>query len=69
MSFAPSNATEVRRYGIIGGQHDVVLRLVKKLGKAEFVSPRRGFVLPASNPGRRSQARFALGYHLSGLQP
>ena len=31
VSLAPSDATEVRRYGIIGGQHDDVLRLLKKL--------------------------------------
>ncbi len=31
VSLAPSDGTEVRRYGIIGGQHDDVLRLIKKL--------------------------------------
>src|SRR4051794_21480801 len=31
VSLAPSASTEVRRYGIIGGQHDDVLRLLKKL--------------------------------------
>lgn len=31
VSLAPSEDTEVRRYGIIGGQHDDVLRLIKKL--------------------------------------
>ncbi|MGP8053461.1 MAG: hypothetical protein ACLQAH_06525, partial [Limisphaerales bacterium] len=31
VSLAPSDSTEVRRYGIIGGEHDDVLRLVKKL--------------------------------------
>jgi transposase len=34
VSIAPSAATEVRRYGIIGGQHDDVLRLSKKLSAA-----------------------------------
>src|SRR6266404_1653580 len=34
VSLAPSDATEVRRYGIIGGQHDDVLRLIKKLSAA-----------------------------------
>ena len=31
---APSDSTEVRRYGIIGGEHDDVLKLVKKLQAA-----------------------------------
>jgi hypothetical protein len=31
VSLAPSDTTEVRRYGIIGGEHDDVLKLVKKL--------------------------------------
>ena len=31
VSLAPSDSTEVRRYGIIGGEHDDVLKLVKKL--------------------------------------
>jgi transposase len=31
VSLAPSDTTEVRRYGIIGGQHDDVLKLLKKL--------------------------------------
>ena len=30
VSLAPSDSTEVRRYGIIGGEHDDVLKLVKK---------------------------------------
>jgi transposase len=34
VSLAPSDSTEVRRYGIIGGQHDDVLRLIKKLADA-----------------------------------
>src|SRR6187401_1985396 len=31
VSLAPSDTTEVRRYGLIGGTHDEVLRLAKKL--------------------------------------
>ena len=31
VSLAPSDPTEVRRYGIIGGEHDDVLKLAKKL--------------------------------------
>jgi len=31
VSLAPSDSTEVRRYGIIGGEHDDVLKLVRKL--------------------------------------
>src|ERR1017187_9227301 len=34
VSLAPSDSTEVRRYGIIGGEHDDVLKLVKKLEAA-----------------------------------
>jgi transposase len=34
VSLAPSESTEVRRYGIIGGSHDDVLRLIKKLQAA-----------------------------------
>ena len=34
VSLAPGDATEVRRYGIIGGSHDDVLRLMKKLSAA-----------------------------------
>lgn len=34
VSLAPSASTEVRRYGIIGGEHDDVLRLLKKLSAA-----------------------------------
>ena len=34
VSLAPADTTEVRRYGIIGGQHDDVLKLLKKLQAA-----------------------------------
>jgi transposase len=34
VSLAPSDSAEVRRYGIIGGQHDDVLKLLKKLSAA-----------------------------------
>jgi transposase len=34
VSLAPSDSTEVRRYGIIGGSHDDVLKLLKKLASA-----------------------------------
>ena len=34
VSLAPSDSTEVRRYGIIGGQHDDVLKLSKQLAAA-----------------------------------
>ena len=34
VSLAPSDSTEVRRYGIIGGQHEDVLRLLKKFSTA-----------------------------------
>jgi transposase len=34
VSLAPSDSTEVRRYGIIGGTHDDVLKLLKKLRAA-----------------------------------
>ena len=34
VSLAPSDSTEVRRYGQIGGCHDDVLRLAKKLSAA-----------------------------------
>jgi transposase len=33
-SLAPSDSTEVRRYGVIGGTHDDVLKLAKKLQAA-----------------------------------
>ena len=34
VSLAPADSTEVRRYGIIGGLHDDVLKLAKKLQAA-----------------------------------
>jgi len=34
VSLAPADSTELRRYGISGGQHDDVLRLIKKLSAA-----------------------------------
>ena len=34
VSLAPSDSSEVRRYGIIGGCHDDVLKLIKKLTAA-----------------------------------
>jgi len=34
VSLAPSDSAEVRRYGIIGGEHEDVLRLAKKLAAA-----------------------------------
>jgi transposase len=34
VSIAPSDSSEVRRYGIIGGEHDDVLKLAKKLQAA-----------------------------------
>lgn len=34
VSLAPADTTEVRRYGIIGGQHEDVLRLINKLAAA-----------------------------------
>jgi hypothetical protein len=34
VSLAPSEATEVRRYGILGGEHDDVLKLAHKLQAA-----------------------------------
>ena len=34
VSLAPSDSTEVRRYGIVGGQHEDVLKLLKKLQAA-----------------------------------
>ena len=33
VSLAPSDSTEVRRYGIIGGSHDDVLKLVRAVVK------------------------------------
>src|SRR5262245_6962204 len=34
VSLAPSDSTEVRRYGMIGGAHDDVLKLAKKMAAA-----------------------------------
>jgi transposase len=34
VSLAPSDSIEVRRYGIIGGEHEDVLKLAKKLAEA-----------------------------------
>jgi transposase len=34
VAIAPSRSTEVRPYGIIGGEHDDVLKLIKKLAAA-----------------------------------
>ena len=34
VSLAPSDSTEVRRYGILGGQHDDELKLLKKFSAA-----------------------------------
>ena len=34
VSLAPADSTEVRRYGILGGTHDDVLKLIKKLSAA-----------------------------------
>ncbi len=53
MSLALSNATEVRRYGIIGGKDEDVLKLAKKLAEAHpsttlkffYEAGPRGFVL------------------------
>ena len=41
VSLAPSDSTEVHRYGIIGGSHDDVLKLAKKLQAAHPGSPLR----------------------------
>ena len=38
VSLAPSDTTEVRRYGIIGGEHEDVLQLAKKLAAGYCVS-------------------------------
>src|ERR1035437_2180083 len=35
VSLAPSDSTEVRRYGIIGGEHGDVLKLAKKVAEAQ----------------------------------
>lgn len=39
VSLAPSDSTEVRRYGIIGGSHDDVLKLARKLQAAHPDAP------------------------------
>ena len=41
VSLAPSDSTEVRRYGLIGGTHDDVLKLLKKLQAAHPATPLR----------------------------
>ena len=41
VSLAPADATEVRRYGLIGGTHDDVLQLAKKLHAAHPGAPLR----------------------------
>ena len=41
VSLAPSDSTEVHRYGIIGGSHDDVLKLAEKLQAAHPGSPLR----------------------------
>src|SRR6266568_3926493 len=41
VSLAPSDSTEVRRYGLIGGTHDDVLKLLKKLQAAHPGTPLR----------------------------
>jgi transposase len=41
VSLAPSDSSEVRRYGVIGGSHDDVLKLAKKLQGAHPGSPLR----------------------------
>lgn len=49
VSLAPSDSTEVRRYGMIGGAHDDVLRLARKLA--------------AAHPGRTLQFCYEAGPH------
>jgi transposase len=49
VSLATSDSTEVRRYGLIGGTHDDVLRLAKKLG--------------AAHPGMSLQFTYEAGPH------
>jgi hypothetical protein len=41
VSMAPSDSTEVRRYGIIGGEHDDVLKLVTGPPTTAMGSPSR----------------------------
>jgi hypothetical protein len=50
VSLAPSDGTEVRRYGIIGGQHDDVLRLLKKLSAAHPLAALLDWRAPALVP-------------------
>src|ERR1035437_9510723 len=54
VSLAPSDSTEVRRYGIIGGEHDDVLKLAHKL-QAAHPGTRLKFCYEAGPRG------FALG--------
>jgi transposase len=49
VSLAPSDSTEVRRYGLIGGTHDDVLRLARKL--------------QAAHPGLALQFTYEAGPH------
>ena len=49
VSIAPSDSTEVRRYGEIGGTHDDVLKLAKKLA--------------ATHPGRELRFCYEAGPH------
>jgi transposase len=49
VSLAPSDSTELRRYGLIGGTHDDVLRLAKKLA--------------AAHPGLRLEFWYEAGPH------
>ena len=49
VSLAPSDSTEVRRYGIIGGTHDDVLKLLTKL--------------PAAHPGTELRCCYEAGPH------
>lgn len=54
VSLAPSDSAEVRRYGLIGGGHDDVLRLAKKLS--------------AAHPASRLQFCYEAGPHGYPLQ-
>src|ERR1039457_6938069 len=49
VSLAPSDTTEVRRYGIIGGTHDDVLKLLTKL--------------QAAHPGTELRSAYEAGPH------
>jgi hypothetical protein len=53
VSLAPSDTTEVRRYGIIGGTHDDVLKLFTKL--------------QAAHPGTELRCCYEAGPH--GFRP